>query len=43
MQVETHIRKSGTDFSVDPVDAIRINLSAVQRRVATLGGRRTVK
>jgi deoxyribose-phosphate aldolase len=43
MLVETHTRNSGTDFSVDPVDAVRINLSAVQRRVATLGGRRTVK
>jgi deoxyribose-phosphate aldolase len=41
--VAPHIRNTGTDFQIDPVDAVRINLSAVQRRVATLGGRRTVK
>ena len=43
MLVDTRIRNAGTDFQVDPVDAVRVNLSAVQRRVASLGGRRTVK
>ena len=41
--VDRYSRNSGIDFQIDPVDNIRINLSAVQRRVATLGGRRTVK
>ncbi len=43
MIVDTHTRNGGTDFHGEAVDAVRINLSAVQRRVATLGGRRTVK
>ncbi|MEH6593444.1 MAG: deoxyribose-phosphate aldolase [Halioglobus sp.] len=43
MLVDKHIRNCGTDYQLDPVDSIRINLSAVQRRVSTLGGRRTVK
>ncbi|MEH6584151.1 MAG: deoxyribose-phosphate aldolase [Halioglobus sp.] len=43
MLVDKHIRNCGTDYQADPVDNIRINLSAVQRRVSTLGGRRTVK
>lgn len=33
----------GVAFSLDPLDAIRVNLSAAERRVATLAGRRTVK
>ena len=41
--VDTVIRNDGTDFHPDGLDAVRINLSAVERRVASLGGRRTVK
>jgi len=40
---QARVRNTGTEFHIEPVDSIRINLSAVQRRVATLGGRRTVK
>jgi deoxyribose-phosphate aldolase len=43
MLVAPHTRNDGSAFQMDPVDAVRINLSAVGRRVATLGGRRTVK
>ncbi|MEH6569843.1 MAG: deoxyribose-phosphate aldolase [Halioglobus sp.] len=43
MLVDTPKRNTGTAFQIDPVDSVRINLSAVQRRVDTLGGRRTVK
>jgi deoxyribose-phosphate aldolase len=41
--VSPYTRNTGVDFQADPIDALRINLSAVQRRVSTLGGRRTVK
>lgn len=34
---------NGTDFHADWLDGIRINKSAVERRVGTLGGRRAVK
>ncbi len=43
MLVEPRVRNSGIEFQMEPVDSVRVNLSAVQRRVATLGGRRTVK
>ena len=43
MLVNSLIRNTGTEFQLDPLDSVRINLSAVQRRVETLGGRRTVK
>jgi deoxyribose-phosphate aldolase len=36
-------RNSGCALEMDWVDEIRINLSAAERRVATLSGRRTVK
>jgi deoxyribose-phosphate aldolase len=36
-------RNSGHPLEMDWVDGIRVNLSAVERRVATLPGRRTVK
>ena len=41
--VDTHSRNAGTDFHPDWLDSVRVNLSAVERRVASLGGRRTVK
>ena len=41
--VDSVIRNAGTDFHLDQLDAVRVNLSAVERRVAALGGRRTVK
>jgi deoxyribose-phosphate aldolase len=43
MLVNSPTRNTGTEFQLDPLDSVRINLSAVQRRVETLGGRRTVK
>lgn len=33
----------GTDFHADWLDSIRVNMSAVERRTATVTGRRTVK
>ncbi|MGI9284900.1 MAG: deoxyribose-phosphate aldolase, partial [Pseudomonadales bacterium] len=36
-------RNAGTDFHADWVQGVRVNLTAVERRIATLGGRRTVK
>ncbi|MDU6376202.1 MAG: deoxyribose-phosphate aldolase, partial [Bradyrhizobium sp.] len=36
-------RNSGRALEMDWVDEIRINLSAAERRVASLPGRRTVK
>ena len=36
-------RVTGTPFYGDWVDSVRVNRSAVERRVNTLGGRRTVK
>ncbi len=36
-------RNEGTDFNGDWVEEIRVNLSAAERRVSTLAGRRTVK
>lgn len=41
--VELRTRNTGIDFQIDPVDSVRVNLSAVKRRVDSLGGRRTVK
>ena len=50
MRPETRARNSGSHpsnpgiaFTMDPVDAVRVNLSAAERRTASLGGRRTVK
>lgn len=37
------VRNAGTPFDGDIVNAIQVNRSAVERRCATLGGRRTVK
>ncbi len=39
----THARNPGMALSLDPLEDVRINLSAVERRASTLGGRRTVK
>jgi deoxyribose-phosphate aldolase len=36
-------RNPGTELNLDWVDSLRVNLSAVERRIASLGGRRTVK
>lgn len=38
-----HPSNPGIAFSMDPVAALRVNLSAAERRAASLGGRRTVK
>ena len=50
MRPETGARNSGPHpsnpgiaFTMDPVEAVRVNLSAAERRTASLGGRRTVK
>ncbi|MFC4273449.1 deoxyribose-phosphate aldolase [Sneathiella chungangensis] len=40
---EGHARNPGMPLDLDALDRIRVNLSAVERRAATLGGRRTVK
>jgi deoxyribose-phosphate aldolase len=40
---EDHARNPGTPLNLDRIDPIVVNLSAVERRVASLGGRRTVK
>ena len=36
-------RNQGLPLELDWVNEVRVNLSAVERRVATLPGRRTVK
>jgi deoxyribose-phosphate aldolase len=38
-----HGRNPGTPLNLDLIEPIVVNLSAVERRVASLGGRRTVK
>lgn len=38
-----HPFNPGIAFSADPIEAVRVNLSAAERRVASLPGRRTVK
>ncbi len=38
-----HPSNPGIAFSMDPIEAVRVNLSAAERRTASLGGRRTVK
>ena len=38
-----HERNPGMPLDLDVLDRIRVNLSAVERRASTLGGRRTVK
>jgi deoxyribose-phosphate aldolase len=38
-----HPSNPGVAFSMDPVEAVRVNLSAAERRTASLAGRRTVK
>ena len=38
-----HPHNPGVPFSLDPVEAVRVNLSAAERRTASLAGRRTVK
>ena len=43
MLVDSVVRNAGCDFHTDGLDGVRINLSALERRVASLGGRRTVK
>lgn len=41
--INDHARVTGTDFNAHWVDEIRINLSAVERRISSLNARRTVK
>ena len=38
-----HPNNPGVPFDLDPIAGVRVNLSAVERRTATLPGRRTVK
>ncbi|MFO1122197.1 MAG: deoxyribose-phosphate aldolase [Hyphomicrobiales bacterium] len=38
-----HARNAGTAFDLDWIDGLRVNLSAAERRVASLPGRRSVK
>ncbi|WP_373085163.1 deoxyribose-phosphate aldolase [Sneathiella sp.] len=38
-----HTRNPGVALDLDVLDGIRVNLSAVERRATTLGGRRSVK
>src|SRR5690606_11360749 len=38
-----HARNTGTELNLDWIDDIQVNFSAVERRTASLGGRRTVK
>lgn len=38
-----HPRNAGTPLNLDIVESLTVNRSAVERRAATLGGRRTVK
>ena len=40
---DTHLRNAGMPFDVSLVKGIRINRSAVERRAATLGQRRSIK
>jgi deoxyribose-phosphate aldolase len=40
---DDHARNPGTPLNLDRIDPIVVNLSAVERRVASLAGRRTVK
>lgn len=40
---EDNVRNPGMALELDWIDEIRVNLSAAERRVATLAGRRTVK
>ncbi|WP_315918938.1 deoxyribose-phosphate aldolase [Mesorhizobium sp. SP-1A] len=40
---QPHPYNPAVPFSLDPVEAVRVNLSAAERRTATLAGRRTVK
>ena len=43
-QLTPHVRiNSGTDFHADWLESIRVNMSAVERRVGSVTGRRTVK
>ncbi len=42
-QDNEHVRNPGIGFDADVIDSIHVNRSAVERRVATLPGRRTVK
>jgi deoxyribose-phosphate aldolase len=41
--VEVHPRNPGTSLDLGAVQAVRVNRSAVERRAATMGTRRTVK
>lgn len=41
--VKAHPRNAGTPLNLDQVEGITVNRSAVERRAATLAGRRTVK
>ena len=41
--IHAHPRNQGTPLNLDRVEGLIVNRSAVERRAATLGGRRTVK
>ena len=41
--IHAHPRNQGTPLNLDRIEGLTINRSAVERRAATLGGRRTVK
>ncbi len=43
VRVDVHPRNPGQDLDLDWVSGVQVNTSAVERRVATIGGRRTVK
>lgn len=38
-----HARNPGTDLNIDWLEGVNVNFSAVERRTASIGGRRTVK
>jgi deoxyribose-phosphate aldolase len=40
---DDHARNSGMAYDADIIDSLRVNRSAAERRVASLGGRRSVK
>ena len=40
---ENHVRNTGTPLHLDLLEEVRVNLSAVERRASSLGGRRSVK
>ena len=41
--IHSHTFNPGTDLDLGWIERVRVNASAIERRAATLGGRRTVK